>query len=525
MPLTLSRCFIDIIASLLHRDHAYWPKFVSASALSKYCDLPQYIQQEWNHNSSIFETALTTPDESYYNMISLIPNADVTLSGERNASSFIKDCTGSPECNSHTDDGVGAWNNLPAFYCKTDHRPDVWISEGKTVVILIAEVHSGKTPEEYGYTLNKAVISLVTQLRMLRYQYDTVNQVVGFVLPNSSVPFFVTKVTVKFKDISFIYSFERIPSVEDVEEAIRAAYQANRNAIGPLKPSLGGGDIDDSSDNNDIGAYPIKLTPEECNELRDEFVLENDVKLKQVQTWNSFVLQSNKGKVYKFCLEDAHFDRSLRITSYIRKQEAERREPTNRLILHERKLPVFDKETPFLEYSLVKPPLTPSAARKCLVPLLRSTKEALDQLHRFDCAHMDIRLPNICFKLEEEKVFAVLIDFGHAEQVATKKRNFAKYESCLYRPMEGTLTGEEMDFMQLGWMAVWILHFDNPKVEPYGQHKLKVAWVKEEIPSETKNDPFVQELLLRGKFENDLLNTSALFKGNKQSLESEVNKQ
>ena len=523
MPLTLSRCFIDIIASLLHRDHAYWPKF----ALSN--DLPQYIQQEWNHNSSIFETALTTPDESYYNMISLIPNADVTLSDDRNASRFIKECTGSPECTSHTDDGVGAWNNLPAFYCKTDHRPDVWISEGETVVILIAEVHLGKTTEEYEYTLNKAVISLVTQLRMLRYQYDKVNQVVGFVLPNSDVPFFVTKVTVKFKDLSFIYSFERIPSVEVVKEAIRAAYQANRNVIGPLKPSLGGGDIDDSSDNNDIGAYPIKLTPKECDDIRKEFVLENDVELKQVQTWNSFVLQSNKGKVYKFCLEEAHYDRSLRITRYIREQEAERRELPNRLILHERKLPVFDKISRFLEYSLVKPPLAPSAARKCLVPLLRSTKEALDQLHIFDCAHMDIRLPNICFKLvgseEEEKVVAVLIDFGHAEEDATKKRNFAKYESCLYRPMASTLTGEELDFMQLGWMAVWILHFDNPKVEPYGQHELNYAWIKEEIPSETRNDPFVQELLLRGKFENDLLNNSALFKGNKQSLESEVNKQ
>ena len=515
------------MASLLHRDHAYWPEFVSASALSKYCVLPQYIRKEWKlPESLIFRTALTTPDESYYNLKSLIPNADALLSDERNASRFIKECTDSPECTSHTDDGVGTWNNLPAFFCKTDHRPDVWISEGKTVVILIAEVHLGKTAKDYGYTLNKAVISLVTQLRMLRYQYDKVNQVVGFVLPNSDVPFFVTKVTVKFKDLSFIYSFER---VEDVEEAIRAAYQANRNAIGPLKPSLGGGDIDDSSDNNDIGAYPIKLTPEECNELRKEFVLEDSVKLKQVQTWNSFVLQSNKGKVYKFCLEEAHFDRILRITSYIREQEAERQEPTNRLILHERKLPVFDKRSRFLEYSLVKPPLAPSAARKCLVPLLRSTKEALDQLHIFDCAHMDIRLPNICFKLvgseEEEKVVAVLIDFGHTEQDATKKRNFVKYESCLYMPMARTLTGEEMDFMQLGWMAVWILHFDNPKVEPYGQHELNYAWIKKEIPSETRNDPFVQELLLRGKFEDDLLNNSALFKENKQSLESEVNKQ
>ena len=126
---------------------------------------------------------------------------------------------------------------------------------------------------------------------------------------------------------------------------------------------------------------------------------------------------------------------------------------------------------------------------------------------------------------EEEKVVAVLIDFGDAEEDATKKRNFAKYESCLYRPMASTLTGEELDFMQLGWMAVWILHFDNPKVEPYGQHKLNYAWIKKEIPSETRNDPFVQELLLRGKFEDDLLNNSALFKENKQSLESEVNKQ
>ena len=505
------------MTSLLYRDHAAQrPKLIiaSTSTESKWLNLPEDILRYDDYSGMYyrdFEAALKEPDQQYCDLNTLCSGAEVPLTGkdDEDASRFIELCTGSRECTPHSGESVEEWEDLPDSLCPTNERPDVWISEGSNVVILVAEVHSGEGPEGYKITLNKEVIGLMTQLRMLRYQYD-INQVVGFVLPNSSEPFFVTKVTVRFEELSFYYTFERIPSLEAVEASIRAGYQANKDAIGQLKPSL-----------NLILAYPIKLTGPECIDLGKELELEERVRLEQVQSWNSFILQAN-GKVYKFCLNPALYYKIGNITATI-KTAVQYQEQRDRLLLHEEELRVFNLSISFLQFPAAIPPLSASEARECLVPLLKSTKEAIDQLHSFDFAHLDIRLPNICFRKNEgENVCAVLIDFERVRQNVRSQR-IPGYDSCLYHtlyPQEGLLTLKQCDFMQVGWMAVWILHFDNA-LAGYDPHKLDTAWREGHIPSSTREDPFINQLVRRGEFSDQHLNSSTVLgEANRQSLET-----
>ena len=344
--------YFDSDFSLLYRDNAAQPKLTSASTASKCLQFPAYIRKdkkypEMHHN---FEAALEDRNNRYCNLNTLCERAEVPLTRkvEEDASSFIKHCTDSRDI-THSDECVDKWTELTDLFCTTKQKPDVWISE-KDVVILVAEVHSGEGAEGYRSTLNKEVIGLMTQLRMLRYQYD-INQVVGFVLPKRSEPFFVTKVTVRFEALHFHYTFERIPSLEAVQASIRAGYQANKDAIGQLRPSL-------SAD--DILAYPIKLTGPECDDLMGKFNLQGRVGMEQLQSWNSFILQAN-GKVYKYCLNPALYHKIRDIAATI-KTAVQYKKQIDRLLFHEQKLLVFKLTIPFLQFPAAIPPLSASEA-------------------------------------------------------------------------------------------------------------------------------------------------------------------
>ena len=79
------------------------------------------------------------------------------------------------------------------------------------------------------------------------------------------------------------------------------------------------------------------------------------------------------------------------------------------------------------------------------------------------------------------------------------------------------MTREQCDFMQLGWMAVWILLFNDALVG-YDPHNLDTAWGKGRISSNTKEDPFVKGLVQYGKFLGQHLDNSKVFRDSQQSL-------
>ena len=98
-------------------------------------------------------------------------------------------------------------------------------------------------------------------------------------------------------------------------------------------------------------------------------------------------------------------------------------------------------------------PISREKAKGCLIEFLLNVKAAIDELHKLDAAHLDIRLPNICLKIQSDRCTAVLIDL---ERCAFGIDNLWSCESnsCMYRE-DWSL--EQVDYLQVYWMALWIL--------------------------------------------------------------------
>ena len=76
---------------------------------------------------------------------------------------------------------------------------------------------------------------------------------------------------------------------------------------------------------------------------------------------------------------------------------------------------------------------------------------------KIEVAHLDIRLENICFKESDGEFSAVLIDLNRCAPVS-KLSDFIMYsKSCMYQKPAGEwFTNKKFDWMQLGWLAVWV---------------------------------------------------------------------
>ena len=100
--------------------------------------------------------------------------------------------------------------------------------------------------------------------------------------------------------------------------------------------------------------------------------------------------------------------------------------------------------------------ISPDAAKQCLVELLEGVKTAIDNLHSCNFAHLDVRLPNVCLKVEpSDKATVMLIDLERSQCVTlSDKWNNACYISCMYKV---GLSYQQIDYVQLYWMGFWLL--------------------------------------------------------------------
>ena len=65
----------------------------------------------------------------------------------------------------------------------------------------------------------------------------------------------------------------------------------------------------------------------------------------------------------------------------------------------------------FYKFESLQPPLSREHAKQCLLSLLDGLHHALEELHKNNIAHLDVRLPNICFR----HVTVILIDADQCE--------------------------------------------------------------------------------------------------------------
>ena len=77
-------------------------------------------------------------------------------------------------------------------------------------------------------------------------------------------------------------------------------------------------------------------------------------------------------------------------------------------------------------------------------------------------------------------------------------------DSCMYNCLDNheLFNGKQTDFFQLGWLVMWVLDMDHD--QSYYDRK----W--ENQRADIREDPFISSLIMKGEFDSDFLETSAL---------------
>lgn len=104
----------------------------------------------------------------------------------------------------------------------------------------------------------------------------------------------------------------------------------------------------------------------------------------------------------------------------------------------------YKHEVQYLQYKLLKPPLSDEKAESILPDLITSVVHALTELHDYGRAHLDVRLENICFNSHNQ---AVLIDLDRSRPVNMRVRAVLQ-ESVMY-PFHDEWVYKQWDFVQL----------------------------------------------------------------------------
>ena len=405
---------------------------------------------------------------------------------------------------------VEEWQVMTSFATKTQQRPDVCIRDLAGIPILISEVHSGNSMSEYVQTANKTLIGLVTHLRYLRTKCD-IHRVIGFTFPNMVDRFFVTKVTVTYTDLHFRYAFNVI-QMRDVPEEVKQAYEHNREATRNMHHSQ------DAS--NTLGGFPVRLTDAELAEASKQLNLKNS--LQQLSSVTSIILKDPDGKkFYKYNSDKAEnmnpfyvkamVLQNLQVGGMLPSIPVELVFPENGRTLFSLNFQVIPMKVPPLSYE---------QAVQCLGCLVESTAVAIKRLHEHGFAHLDIRLDNICFHHDGGDVRrAVLIDFDYAidslSASVPQRVTPDGEDSCMYSPLPQSTVrlAKQYDWMQLGWMAFYVYHYEEFRDNiPY--HKMHMVFDS----NHGADDTFLRKAILQGEYSPSDLHCSPIYLNHQNPL-------
>lgn len=113
---------------------------------------------------------------------------------------------------------------------------------------------------------------------------------------------------------------------------------------------------------------------------------------------------------------------------------------------------------------------------------------ALEEIHHHGFTHNDVRLDNVCFNDDYE---AVLIDLDRCV-LSSDPTPFLHGGSCMYNAPRD-FSGPQLDWMQLGWMAPWVLDYTDTAT-----HKSYHERTCNDLSEHICDDPFMQDLIQKG---------------------------
>lgn len=301
------------------------------------------------------------------------------------------------------------------------------ISKKELVPIMVIEVHSGT----YKSTVCKTVSNVIDMFRLLRLYNKDVSDMIGFVFPRMETDTGVTKVTVKFDPTNFCFKvhLDKI-AITNVKKELILALTKAKDYCGAMSATM---------------SFPFffKLSTNESDILQEKWGWNGT--MTQVPTSHNMLFHVEDGNMsnyYKYIIDD--LERTLLGSSCN--------------ILNKCAHAVRHDECNYLSFvrmvfklpSLI-PTLTFSEVEQCLYNFVRLTGDAIEAVHKLNIAHMDIRVPNVCFGYNDRnQLIAVLIDFDRMTSIIEVAD--PNFDGEMYRIPDGGNCGN-LDWKQLGLLV------------------------------------------------------------------------
>ena len=458
-------------ARIPRTNRAVYLKKHSASLRSRVVDISEEMAYVFHPESDKLQ-----PKECYYSLIGMISGFEIDSEGrsEEIAKRALHKRFPRHNLDISICSSVPGMNSLPVLETSALKRADVNVYSSQKLVLQI-EVQSSTMRE----TVCRAVYGAADILRLLRFTDESFNNITVLVFPRKEESTCAGMITVNYglhEMSGGIFGFQCkvkwLTDVTTVWEDIELVLNQNIDNL-PYLPHL-------SAVN---GEYLTILSSEELAEFgRDA---------RQIMSKFHVMVESNE-KVYKVITERAE----LEIYSKLLRLQRRVNLPLPKCFV----VPAFSHRNVVYYDRLPYGPLEEAQALKYLRTLTKKVRTALEELHEFGFGHGDVRLPNVCFNSNFD---AVLIDMERCTLVDTFPNICMQLDtlSCMYETphgMTGIFTARRMDYMQLGWLLVWVLHNRGD------YHKRK--W--EDLPVNIQSDSFLKRLVMEGEYQEAILNTS-----------------
>ena len=415
------------------------------------------------------------------------PAIDTALSlnpSEVQAVKYVASVVGGDNLDVLSDRHISAFSEyIQPLTSSLNVRPGLLLSSstnGTQLPMFCLEVHSG----EYINTVAKSVANLIDQLRLLSCFYPHLSMVSGFVFPKLSKRddndkitdnlSCVTQVDVEWVDLEFKVNFKVLD-----KSAVRATVK-----------SVIGNQLTQLQTPGPFERYFVRLLPRDIAIIRrfiEASKVEDDTveHLCQVDSKFSILVKSQK-KYYKMLPRTSEVLQMMHFVMVVAAmQPVERPEsivmPINQVHYKRLMFFVFDAQD--------EHPLNKDEAKECLGDLVVQIVTALKQLHRIDWAHLDVRLPNICFTRNGN---VRLIDLDRINHKTAGLNEYGK--SFFYENPENGST-IDVDWRQLGLLIYYV----QTGVEIQKQSEVARASLLTEL------DPFLKELIVNFKMDERLL--------------------
>ena len=365
-----------------------------------------------------------------------------------------------------TEGSLSRMDNLPAHFLSKKVIPDVaWFTDTQHNQLVCAiEVES---KNDRISSLVKLGLDLLEHLRYIRNRDDRITEITGFLFPlwtkSPARPTAVEEGTVKWIDDYFIFQldtkfldkgsvFGRIMQVATYQKQLMRGLQLTRSKF----------------------TIPLSSHFIEGQFGRGSF---------QVSSGDSFVVNAN-GFIFKAPFGDSERERLF----FLLEKARSINQSTILFALPINNKFVLDKKS-FFVFKAFKRPLSVQEAQSVPVmkEIAKSIHLALSSLHTvLNCAHLDVRLDNICFKEVNGSNQAILVDLDRSKD-KDYSLDLIKSSYCGSRKLNAMYVAENsgwntfnLDYRQLGILLsslfnqtgdnLFVTNFPNGFIEKLYKH-------------------------------------------------------